>query len=102
MGAMHYDPEIWGADADKFRPERWLEGNADKQSSFYMPFSIGKRICPGKGLTLTENAYVIARLMQQFKSLENRDPVMEFVEMSKLTTESRNGVLVGLIPENAS
>ena len=67
-----------------------------------MPFSIGKRICPGKDLTLTENAYVIARLMQHFKGLENRDPVMEFVELNKLTTESRNGVLVGLIPGDAT
>jgi hypothetical protein len=36
--------------------------------------------------------------MQKFKALENRDPVWEFVEQSRLAVESRNGVKVGLIP----
>lgn len=48
-------------------------------------------------ITLTENAYVLVRLMREFERLENRDPVKEFVERTRLTTESRNGVLVGLI-----
>jgi cytochrome P450 monooxygenase len=48
-------------------------------------------------ITLIENAYVLVRLMREFEKLENRDPVQEFVERTRLTTESRNGVKVGLI-----
>jgi cytochrome P450 len=61
-----------------------------------MPFSAGRRVCPGMDITLTENAYVLVRLMREFERLENRDLVREYVERTRLTTESRQGVLVGL------
>lgn len=100
FGALHYDKTIWGDDAEEFRPERWVEedGPVKKQMGWtYIPFSAGRRICPGMDITLTENAYVLVRLMREFERLENRDPVKEFIEQTRLTTESRNGVLVGLI-----
>lgn len=93
---MHRDKKIWGDDADMFRPERWE--NIEKPGWTYIPFSAGPRVCPGRQITLTESAYVLVRLMQKFKALENRDPVWEFVEQSRLTVESRNRVKVGLIP----
>jgi cytochrome P450 len=96
FGAMHYDKDIWGEDADVFRPERWE--NIKKPGWTYIPFSAGRRVCPGQQITLTENAYVLIRLMRKFKALENRDPVLEFVEQNRLTVESRHGVQIGLIP----
>jgi len=95
FGAMHRDQDIWGADANDFRPERW-EGF--EPGWHYIPFSAGPRICPGQQLTITETAYVLVRLLREFRDIENRDPEMAFVEESRLTVESRNGVLVGLIP----
>ena len=95
FGAMHRDKDIWGEDADSFYPERWEDLKPGWQ---YIPFSGGPRVCPGQQLALTETAYVLARLLQEFESIENRDPVMEFVEQSRLTIESRNGVKVALIP----
>ena len=78
------------------------DGPVKKQAGWtYLPFSAGRRICPGMDISLTENAYVLVRLMRGFERLENRDPVKEFVERTRLTTESRNGVLVGLIKEQA-
>lgn len=102
FAALHYDTEIWGDDADQFRPERWEDINHNRSGKLnswtYMPFSAGPRVCPGKDITLTENAYVLMRLVREFRVLENRDTVWEFVEQNRLTTESRNGVKVGLIP----
>jgi hypothetical protein len=45
FGAMQRDKDIWGEDADHFRPERW-EGM--KLGWHYIPFSGGPRICPGQ------------------------------------------------------
>ena len=95
FGAMQRDKDIWGDDADDFRPERW-EGM--KSGWHYIPFSGGPRICPGQQIALTESAYVLARLVQRFKTIENRDLEIAFIEQSRLTTESRNGVQVALIP----
>ncbi|KAI5645178.1 cytochrome p450 domain-containing protein [Phthorimaea operculella] len=44
--AVHRNPEYWGADADEFRPERFLEPL--KHPAQYMPFSVGPRNCPGR------------------------------------------------------
>ncbi|KAL8952134.1 MAG: hypothetical protein Q9222_001946 [Ikaeria aurantiellina] len=90
-GATHRDKTIWGEDADDFCPER---REKMKLGWHYIPFSGGPRICPGQQLALTECAYVLARLVQEFDSVENRDPEMDFVEESRLTVESRNGVKV--------
>ncbi|CAK8573614.1 unnamed protein product [Lathyrus sativus] len=48
MGRMKF---LWGEDAERFRPERWLDenGNFQKQSPFkFTAFQAGPRICLGK------------------------------------------------------
>lgn len=43
----HRDPDIYGEDADEFRPERW-EGDKLKNVGLgFMPFHAGPRICLG-------------------------------------------------------
>lgn len=68
---MHRRPDLWGADANEFRPERW-EGY--KAGWEYIPFNGGPRICLGQQFALTEAGYVIVRLLQRFDKLENLDP----------------------------
>ena len=91
FGATQRDKDIWGEDANEFRPERWEHM---KLGWHYTPFSGGPRICPGQQLALTESAYVLARLLQTFESIENKDPEFAYIEQSRLTVESRNGVKV--------
>lgn len=93
--ALHKDPDIWGRDALVFRPERW---ESLRTTWEYIPFLGGARICPAQQMALTEISYVIIRFMKEFKSIDNRDEEMEFVETVKLTLESRNGVKVGFVP----
>ena len=42
------NPALWGADADEFKPERWLEPDRLAQflanPTMYLPFSAGPRI----------------------------------------------------------
>ncbi|PQE13906.1 Cytochrome P450 family protein [Rutstroemia sp. NJR-2017a BBW] len=37
-----------------------------------------------------------SKLTRQFSKIVNRDPVLEYVEMVRMTTESRNGVKIAL------
>jgi len=42
---MHRRKDIWGDDADQFKPERW---DGRKMDWSYLPFSGGPRICLGR------------------------------------------------------
>ncbi|KAF1839757.1 cytochrome P450 52A12 [Decorospora gaudefroyi] len=64
---MHRRKDLWGADADEFKPDRW---NGRKSGWEYLPFNGGPRICIGQQFALTEAGYVIVRLAQRFEALE--------------------------------
>ena len=109
---MHRRKDIWGLDADEFRPERfenrkvgweflpvstlrlivrnldWLTGAVQ--------FNGGPRICIGQQFALTEASYVTVRLLQRFDKMENleTDPIVK--HNLTLTNCSGNGVKVRL------
>ncbi|KAI1272030.1 cytochrome P450 [Xylaria sp. FL0933] len=68
--AMHRRKDIYGEDAEKFRPERW-EGDELKHihSYAYLPFNGGPRICLGQEFALLEASYTVARLIQIFPKI---------------------------------
>ncbi|KAJ5760840.1 hypothetical protein N7520_007996 [Penicillium odoratum] len=94
--AMHRRQDIYGDDAEEFCPERW-EGGKLQPRWGYLPFNGGPRICIGQRYALTEAAYVIARMAQEFKVLVSRDTGV-WEESVALTLCSRNGVKVSLTP----
>ena len=58
---------IFGPDADIFRPERWEECKKPDQFGWaYFPFSGGPRACLGQDFALLEVSYTIVRLLQAF------------------------------------
>lgn len=64
---MHRDPRYYD-DPDVFRPERWLDGLADRlPPGAYFPFGDGPRRCIGQGFALLESALVIATIAQRFR-----------------------------------
>ena len=98
--SLHKRKDLFGEDADIFRPERWESMRPAHWS--YLPFGGGPRICPGQQLALTEVGYSIIKIVEAFPAIENRDPVLEFVEHYKLSTESKNGAKVALIAKRSS
>ena len=90
--AMHRRRDIYGEDADEFRPERW---ETLRPGWEYLPFNGGPRICIGQQYALTEAAYVSVRLLQEFSKVESRDPD-EWAESLTLTLCSYNGTKVSL------
>ena len=66
--ALGRDVERWGADADEFKPERWLDaerGGAASSFSF-LPFGAGPRGCLGTRLGLTEAVVGVAKILRGF------------------------------------
>jgi len=94
--AMHRRKDIYGEDADEFKPERWETLRAGWG---YLPFNGGPRICVGQQFALTEASYTIVRVLQEFKSMEARDD-RSWVEGLHITLSSGNGVSVAVTPKN--
>ena len=93
--ALHRRRDLFGDDANAFRPERWESLRPAHWS--YLPFGGGPRVCPGQQLALTEIGYSVVKIVQAFPRIENRDAVMKFIEHYKITTESKNGAKVALL-----
>ncbi|KAL5523029.1 hypothetical protein ACEPAF_1296 [Sanghuangporus sanghuang] len=66
MYTVHRDPEVWGADADVFRPERWFELDPVKLQKSFHPFSFGPRACVGRNLAMTELLFVISSISHRY------------------------------------
>ncbi|XP_021056207.1 cytochrome P450 2J6-like isoform X2 [Mus pahari] len=65
LTALHRDPKEW-ATPDIFNPEHFLENGQFKKRESFLPFSMGKRACPGKQLARSELFIFFTALMQKF------------------------------------
>ena len=68
--AMHRRRDLWGEDAEEFRPDRWVGRRPGWE---FLPFNGGPRICLGQQFALTEAGYVIVRIMQRYDKIVNED-----------------------------
>lgn len=101
--AYHRQKDVWGDDAEEFRPERWLgeEGRSiARQGWVYLPFNGGPRVCLGQQYALTEAGYVTARVCQEFKNIECRHESKEWREVISLVVSNRGGATVSLTPRD--
>ncbi|KAL1844581.1 hypothetical protein VTK73DRAFT_2266 [Phialemonium thermophilum] len=79
---IHHSREIWGPDADEFRPERWLEtsdasasstaagkktgGLTARQKNAFIPFSYGPRACVGRNVAEMEMKLIAATWARRY------------------------------------
>ncbi|GFS30372.1 cytochrome P450 2D9 [Nephila pilipes] len=68
LWSVHHNPKYWGNDAEIFRPERFLseDGKRVIKSEHFIPFSIGKRSCPGESYARTEVFLYFTCIFQKF------------------------------------
>ena len=68
---IHHDEKVWH-DPWNFRPERFLDVTGELLPADHelrqacIPFSIGKRACPGKTLAMTMTFIYLTRILQEF------------------------------------
>ncbi|KAI8527470.1 hypothetical protein RHMOL_Rhmol12G0078200 [Rhododendron molle] len=68
--ALQHDPEIWGQDVDRFKPERFADGVAkatNNNIAGYFPFGFGPRICPGSNFSVNEGKIALSMILQRFR-----------------------------------
>jgi cytochrome P450 len=62
---VHRDPRWW-PEPEEFRPERWLERDADRPRYAYFPFGGGPRQCIGSGFAEAEGVLALATLCRRW------------------------------------
>ncbi|GAB7361737.1 hypothetical protein MBLNU230_g1784t1 [Neophaeotheca triangularis] len=100
---VHRNREVFGQDADVFRPERWLdekgqwggETNGD-MLRFFLAFGSGARMCLGKNISWMEMSKLVPTLFMHY-NIELADPSAEW-EIKTWWFAMQTGVNVRLSP----
>lgn len=67
---IHRRPEVFGANVDTFRPERWLEASPEKLKEMkgsMLQFGAGARTCIGKNISLLEIYKLVPSFLRRFE-----------------------------------
>jgi cytochrome P450 len=67
---LHRRPEVFGADVDVFRPERWVESSPEKLKEMrgtMFQFGAGARTCIGKNVSLLEVYKLVPSFLRRFE-----------------------------------
>jgi cytochrome P450 len=92
--AMHHDPR-WFHEPEKFLPERWADGLAQRLPKFaYFPFGGGPRLCVGNLFAMVEAVLVLATLARRFRF--EVVPGQQIVPWPSMTLRPRYGLRVVL------
>ncbi len=91
---LHRDPKTF-EDPDAFRPERWLDGLAQRLPKFaFFPFGGGPRVCIGNRFAMMEAKLVLAVAIQRFRF--ELTPETDLTLLPSVTLRPRRGIRLRL------
>ena len=100
--AVNMSTELWGEDASKFNPDRWMglgranSGGAESNYAF-LTFLHGPRSCIGQAFAKAEFACLLAATVGRFEmELENKD--VDIVIKGGITARPKDGLRVIMRP----
>ncbi|XP_065874710.1 cytochrome P450 CYP82J17-like [Euphorbia lathyris] len=101
---LHRDPNIW-SDPDEFIPERFLTKQSHLDISGknfeYLPFSGGRRSCPGANLAMQIIQLSLARLIQAFHITTPGNEAVDMTEGQGIILPKKTPLQVVLTPRLA-
>ncbi|XP_043691728.1 cytochrome P450 89A2-like [Telopea speciosissima] len=107
VAEMGRDPNVWKDPLD-FKPERFMVGNEGEgevvditgsREIKMMPFSAGRRICPGIGLGTLHLEYFVASLIWSYKWTDiNGGDDIDLTEKDESTTVMKNSLRARVSP----
>ena len=87
---LHRNDRHW-PDPDAFDPGRWRdEAQRSAQREAYLPFSAGRRVCPGAGFAMAEAVVILAHLLAGHRF--DLSPQDAPVPVAHLTVRGRDGI----------
>jgi cytochrome P450 len=94
--AINRSRALWGDDADKFNPDRWLEGpdaaiGGATSSQAFLTFLHGPRTCIGQSFARLEMKCLLAALIMRF-DLEVADPDRKIEVDGFITIKPQGGM----------
>lgn len=91
---LHRDPDVWGADVNKFKPERFVNGvsKACKYPQAYIPFGLGPRLCLGRNFAMVQLKIVISLIVSRYSFCLS--PKYRHAPIYRMIVEPEHGVHV--------
>ena len=86
---VHRDPR-WYTEPERFDPERWRPGEAERPKFAYFPFGAGTRVCIGEQFAWMEGVLLLAVLGRQWRLVHHS---LDGVAMEPLVTLRPKGGL---------
>lgn len=81
---LHRDPEVWGADAERFDPDRFdAKAVRGRAPHTFKPFGTGARACIGRQFALHEATLVLGLLLRRYDLWA--DPAYRLTVTERLT-----------------
>lgn len=100
--ALNTATSLWGPDADKFNPDRWMgpgkanSGGAESNYAF-LTFLHGPRSCIGQAFAKAEFACLLAAVVGRFE-IKNADEDFKLEIKGEITSKPRHGLNVRIKP----
>jgi len=92
---LHRHSRLWDT-PDAFDPARW-QTEAGRQSArdAYVPFSAGRRVCPGAGFAMMEGVVMLAHILRTVRVALPDAPAP--VPVAHLTVRAKNGIRLRIV-----
>lgn len=90
----HRDPAAWGADAEAFNPDRWVDPQRGPPPDAFFAFGGGSLMCAGQRFALQEAKTTLVRLAQRGLAFELSPGQVPLEMHAPLTFGPKKGVFV--------